>query len=78
MLAMVLVAATFSLRSLRQGRTVLLVLGGIATGFVFYFMTDIIYALGLSGNLPIILSAWIPAVAITLFGLAMMFHLEDG
>ncbi|MDF2368105.1 LPS export ABC transporter permease LptG [Sneathiella sp.] len=78
MLAMVLVAATFSLRTLRQGRTVLMVLGGITTGFVFYFMTDIIYALGLSGNLPIIFSAWIPAVAITLFGLAMMFHLEDG
>ena len=78
MFAMVLVAATFSLRSLRQGRTALLVLGGIATGFAFYFMTDIIYALGLSGNLPIILAAWIPAIAITLFGLAMMFHLEDG
>jgi lipopolysaccharide export system permease protein len=78
MLAMVLVAATFSLRTLRQGRTVVMVLGGITTGFVFYFMTDIIYALGLSGNLPIIMSAWIPAVAITLFGLAMMFHLEDG
>lgn len=78
MLAMVLVAATFSLRTLRQGRTVLMVLGGITTGFVFYFMTDIIYALGLSGSLPIIFSAWIPAVAITLFGLAMMFHLEDG
>ena len=78
MVAMVLVAATFSLRSMRQGRTALLVLGGVVTGFVFYFMTDIIYALGLSGNLPIIFSAWIPAVSITLFGLAMMFHLEDG
>ncbi|WP_373085461.1 LPS export ABC transporter permease LptG [Sneathiella sp.] len=78
MLAMVLVAATFSLRSLRQGRTAFLVIGGIATGFILYFMTDIIYALGLSGNLPILLAAWIPAIAITLFGLAMMFHLEDG
>ncbi len=78
LLAMVLVAATFSLRSLRQGRTVLMVLGGIITGFVFYFMTDIIYALGLAGNLPVLLAAFIPAAAITLFGLAMMFHLEDG
>tara|TARA_R100000005_G_scaffold96433_1_gene83298 strand:- start:7284 stop:8381 length:1098 start_codon:yes stop_codon:yes gene_type:complete len=78
LLAMVLVAATFSLRSLRQGRTVMMVLGGIVTGFVFYFMTDIIYALGLAGNLPVLLAAFIPAAAITLFGLAMMFHLEDG
>lgn len=78
MFAMVLVAATFSLRSLRHGRVALLVIGGIATGFALYFMTDIIYALGLSGSLPIVLAAWIPAIAITLFGLAMMFHLEDG
>ncbi|MCR9212612.1 MAG: LPS export ABC transporter permease LptG [Proteobacteria bacterium] len=78
MLAMVLVAATFSLRSMRQGRVALLVFGGILTGFIFYFLTDIIYALGLSGNLPVLMAAWIPALAITLFGLAMMFHLEDG
>ncbi len=78
MLAMVLVAATFSLRSMRHGRVTLLVFGGIVTGFVFYFLTDIIYALGLSGNLPVLMAAWIPALAITLFGLAMMFHLEDG
>ncbi|WP_256470210.1 LPS export ABC transporter permease LptG [Sneathiella marina] len=78
MIAMVLVAATFSLRSIRHGHTSLMVIGGIATGFVFYFLTDIIYALGLSGSLPIALAAGIPAIAITLFGLAMMFHLEDG
>lgn len=78
MLAMVLVAATFSLRSLRHGHTTLLVIGGITSGFIFYFLTDIIYALGLSGSLPIPMAAWIPAIAITLFGLAMMFHLEDG
>lgn len=78
MVAMVLVAATFSLRSMRHGRVTLLVFGGIVTGFIFYFLTDIIYALGLSGNLPVLMAAWIPALAITLFGLAMMFHLEDG
>ncbi|MEH6404246.1 MAG: LPS export ABC transporter permease LptG [Sneathiella sp.] len=78
LLAMVLVAATFSLRATRQGRTGLLVMAGISTGFVFYFFTDIIYALGMSGGLPIALAAWTPAGTITLFGLSMMFHLEDG
>lgn len=78
LVAMVLVAATFSLRVTRRGYTSLLVMAGIATGFMFYFFTDIIQALGLSGSLPILLAAWTPALAITLFGLAMMFHLEDG
>ncbi len=76
--AMVLVAATFSLRATRRGQTSLLVMSGIATGFVFYFLTDIIQALGMSGNLPVPLAAWSPAIIIVLLGLAMMFHLEDG
>ncbi len=76
--AMVLVAATFSLRATRRGQTSLLIMSGIATGFFFYFMTDIIQALGMSGNLPVPLAAWSPAITITLLGLAMMFHLEDG
>ncbi|MCG8491911.1 MAG: LPS export ABC transporter permease LptG [Sneathiellales bacterium] len=78
LVAMVLVAATFSLRATRRGYTSLLVMAGIATGFMFYFFTDIIQALGLSGSLPVLLAAWSPAVSITLLGLAMMFHLEDG
>ncbi len=78
LLAMVLVAATFSLRASRRGKTGLLVMAGITTGFVFYFFTDIIMALGLAGNLPVLLAAWIPSIAITLLGLSMMFHLEDG
>ena len=75
---MVLVAATFSLRATRRGKSGVLVMAGITTGFVFYFFTDIILALGLAGNLPVLLAAWIPSIAITLLGLSMMFHLEDG
>ncbi|WP_169568761.1 LPS export ABC transporter permease LptG [Sneathiella limimaris] len=78
LLAMVLVAATFSLRATRRGKTGILVMAGITTGFVFYFFTDIILALGLAGNLPVLLAAWTPSIAITLLGLSMMFHLEDG
>lgn len=76
--AMVLVAATFSLRLTRQGRTGILILGGLLAGFVLYFLSDVVFALGLSGNLPVVLAAWTPAGISTLLGLAMMFHLEDG
>ncbi|MBE7637014.1 LPS export ABC transporter permease LptG [Sneathiella sp. P13V-1] len=78
LMAMVLVAATFSLRTTRRGGGSILIMAGITSGFVFYFFTDIIRALGMSGNLPVLLAAWIPAVAIIFLGVAMMFHLEDG
>jgi lipopolysaccharide export system permease protein len=78
LVAMVLVAATFSLRATRRGGGGLLIMAGITTGFVFYFFTDIVKALGQAGNLPVYLAAWTPAVAMVLLGVSMMFHLEDG
>ena len=76
--AMVLIAATFSLRLTRRGGTGLLVVGGLLAGFLLFFLTDVVLALGMSGNIPVILSAWAPAGVATLLGLAMLFHLEDG
>ena len=75
--AMVLIAATFSLRFTRRG-TWVLVVGGLLTGFLFYFLSDLVLALGLSGKLPPILAAWTPAGIFTLVGVAGLFHLEDG
>ena len=75
--AMVLIAATFSLRFTRRG-TWVLVLGGLLTGFLFYFISDLILALGLSGKLPPVLAAWTPAGVFILVGVAGLFHLEDG
>ena len=76
--AMVLVAATFSLRLTRRGGTGLLIVGGVIAGFVLFFMTDLVLALGLSGKIPVVLAAWAPAGISTLLGLSMLFHLEDG
>ena len=75
--AMVLIAATFSLRFTRRG-TWVLVLGGLLTGFLLYFISDLVLALGLSGKLPPTLAAWTPAGIFTLVGVAGLFHLEDG
>ncbi|MFQ5985242.1 MAG: LPS export ABC transporter permease LptG [Alphaproteobacteria bacterium] len=76
--AMVLIAATCSLRFTRQGGTGVLVLGGLLAGFLLYFLSDVVFALGLSGSVPAVLAAWAPAVVSTLLGLAMLLHLEDG
>ncbi len=75
--AMVLIAATFSLRFTRRGIWVL-ILGGLLTGFMLYFISDLVLALGLSGKVPPVLAAWTPAGIFTLLGVASLFHLEDG
>ena len=76
--AMVLIAATFSLRLSRRGGVGLLVAGGVTAGFVLFFMTDLVLALGMSGKIPAVLAAWAPAGVSTLLGLSLLFHLEDG
>jgi lipopolysaccharide export system permease protein len=79
LLAMVLVAAVFSLKpNLRSGGILARVIGGVVAGFVFYFFSRVIYALGLSATLPASLAAWAPTAVASLFGSAALFHLEDG
>ncbi len=76
--AMVLLAASFSLRPQRRGRVGLVIFGGVFTGFLFYFLSNFVFALGLSAKIPVILSAWTPAGVTLMLGIAMLLHLEDG
>lgn len=76
--AMALIAAVFSLRHNRRTGGLIAVAGGIGTGFILYFLSDVVQALGLSASIPVVLAAWTPAVASALLGLSMLFHLEDG
>jgi lipopolysaccharide export system permease protein len=76
--AMVLVAATFSLRLQRRGGAGAMVVSGVAAGFLLYFLSDIVFALGLSGKVPVLLAAWTPAGVSMMFGASMLLHLEDG
>ncbi len=76
--AMVLIAATFSLRPPRRGGAVRLMVGGIAAGFLLFFLSNLVAALGQTGAVPVPLAAWAPAIVSTLLGLTMLLHLEDG
>lgn len=78
LLAMVLIAATFSLRLTRRGYTGLLIVSGVFVGLVLYVVNDIVLALGLAGSVPAVLAAWTPASVSTLLGSALLLHLEDG
>lgn len=76
--SMVLIAATFSLRAQRRGGTMGLIVLGVVTGFLLYFLSDLVFALGLSNSIPLVLAAWTPACVSAMLGTALLFHMEDG
>ncbi len=78
LVAMVFLAAPFTLRPQRMGRTMLLVSAGATIGFLLYFLSNLIYRLGLSGSIPLELAAWTPAGLTLLVGITLLLHLEDG
>lgn len=76
--AMVMIAAAFSLRLPRRGKTGMLFALGIFVGYVIYFLSDLVSALGLSGSIPVLMAAWMPVLISMLFGFVLLLHLEDG
>ncbi len=78
MSAMVLIGATFAMRPTRMGSTGMLISAGVITGFMVYFLSDIVHALGLSGSIPLLLAAWAPAGISLLAGMTLLLHFEDG
>ena len=78
LIAMVLIAATFTIKQSIRTNSGYLVIGGVLTGFLLYFISDLITALGFRQSIPIVLAAWAPSGICFLLGLAMVFHLEDG
>jgi lipopolysaccharide export system permease protein len=76
--AMVLIAATFTLKQSRRGNPTYVVVAGIMTGFVLFFLSDVVFALGIRASIPVVLAAWTPSGVSTLLGMALVFHLEDG
>lgn len=77
-LAMVLLAACVSLRPPRSGGTFILIVGGIFVGFMIFFTSSFLQALGASHQIPVSLSAWAPALIATLIGATIIMNLEDG
>ncbi len=77
--SMVLVAAVFALRTNnRRGGVMVLIVGGISTGFVVYFLTQLVYAFGINGYIPVGLAVWTPTLITTLISVSVLLHLEDG
>ena len=78
LMAMVLVAAAFSLRFFRFGGVAWMVSGGVLSGFVLYVASKLVGDLGNAGLLSAPVAAWLPAVVGTMLGMLALLHQEDG
>jgi lipopolysaccharide export system permease protein len=76
--AMVLVAASVSLRFFRFGGVARMVLGGVAAGFMLYVATEVMRDLGTAGLVGTRVAAWFPAVVGSLLGTLALLYQEDG
>lgn len=78
LVAMVLIAAGFTMRHQRGRRVGLLVLSAILFSFGLYFLRNFAQILGDNGQIPVILAAWAPPVAAVGAALGLLLHLEEG
>jgi lipopolysaccharide export system permease protein len=56
----------------------MMVTGGILTGFFVFITTDIVLTLGVSETIPVMMAAWTTAAVTLLLGISALLHLEDG
>jgi lipopolysaccharide export system permease protein len=78
LVAMTLIGATVSLRFARFGHSSTAILGGILAGFLLYVVTAMAEALGSAGVIAPVISAWLPVIAASFFGVTFLLHREDG
>jgi lipopolysaccharide export system permease protein len=78
LVAMVVIAAIVSLRSFRFGGVGLMMLAGIAAGFLFYAIAKLMSDLGSAGLVAPAAAAWMPVIVVTLAGLTILLYQEDG
>ncbi|MFA9229122.1 MAG: LPS export ABC transporter permease LptG [Microgenomates group bacterium] len=76
--AMVLIAAGFTMRHARSGKTGTMIMFALMGGFFIFFLRNFAQVLGESGQIPLILAAWSAPVAAIMLALALLLHMEDG
>ena len=76
--AMVVLAATVSLKMARFQHTTLLIGGGVVIGFVVFFASSFLKALGASDQIPVLLAAWFPPLIALALGVSVILTTEDG
>ena len=78
LLSMVCLAAATSLKTSRQARLLPVVASGLSVGFIVFFFSGFLRALGAGHEIPIIMAIWSPPIIIIFCALATLIALEDG
>jgi lipopolysaccharide export system permease protein len=76
--AMVLLAATVSLRSFRSGGIQTMVATGMMGGFAFFLFSEISRQIGVAGLAPPWAAVWLPVVLLLVISSTVLLHQEDG
>ncbi|MGQ0674056.1 MAG: LPS export ABC transporter permease LptG [Hyphomicrobium sp.] len=76
--AMVLLAATVSLRSFRSGGIQTMVVTGMVGGFSFFLLAEVSRQLGVAGIAPPWAAVWLPVLLAILATTTVLLHQEDG
>lgn len=75
--ALVMIAVTVSIRPVRAGGQVRLVVFGICAGFIIFFVSNFLQALGGSGQIPVWLASIGPTFLTVSAGVIAIFAMED-
>lgn len=78
LIAMVIIAASVSLRFLRSGGFATMVLSGVAAGFVLYVVSRIVEDLGNAGFVSTVFAAWAAPTIGAMLGSLTLLYREDG
>ena len=78
LVAMVLLAACFSLKFLRSGGLAGMVLGGVSAGFALYVATEVAEDLGNAGFVSEAFAAWVAPLVASAIAVHTLLRKEDG
>ncbi len=77
-IAMVLLAATVSLKSFRSGGIQTMIVTGLIGGLSFFLLAEVSRQIGVAGLVPPWAAVWLPIVMVILISLTVLLHQEDG
>lgn len=78
LIAMVLLAATVSLRSFRSGGIQTMVASAMIGGFGFLLLAEVSRQIGVAGLVSPWVAVWVPVIVAALVSLTVLLHQEDG
>ena len=74
--AMIIIGGAFAAKFSARKSYAKLIVAAILAGFMFNFLSNVVFALGLSGALPLVLAAWAPGFIALMLGTAFLVHFE--